>query len=365
MEKVELTYKQLYDLYGKGGNEIPYEVLDDIFVKTPTNEFVRIDYVVKKTNHEIIRLDFDNNSSFECSSQHLFSCNGIPIMAIDARKVDTKEGSISVSEITPLGNEDVYDISIKAPHWYVTNESGVIHHNTFFSLGIVNSFLEKDESAGVNYNDTESAITKKMMIDRGIDPSRLILSEPSTVQEFRYGALQLLDKYMNYKKKPPLIMVLDSLGQLSTTKEVEDTMEGKETKDMSRAALLKATFRVLNLKLAKAGVALLVTNHVYDVVGSYVPTKEMSGGCLVAGTKIKTENGLQNIETVEEGTKVLTMDGTYQEVLQTHKFDNKKLLEIEFEDGSIVRCSEDHRFLINGQWTEAKYLCENDSVEEV
>jgi len=149
---------------------------------------------------------------------------------------------------------------------------------TFFSLGIVSSFLEKDPLAGVNYNDTESAITKKMMLDRGIDPSRLILSEPSTVQEFRHNALQLLDKYMKYKTKPPLIMVLDSMGQLSTTKEVEDTMEGKETKDMSRAALLKATFRVLNLKLAKASVSLLVTNHVYDVVGSYVPTKEMSGG---------------------------------------------------------------------------------------
>jgi hypothetical protein len=73
-------------------------------------------------------------------------------------------------------------------------------------------------------------------------------------------------------------MVLDSLGQLSSTKEMEDTAEGKETKDMTKSAILKATFRVLNLKLAKIGVPLLVTNHVYDVVGAYIPTKEMSGG---------------------------------------------------------------------------------------
>jgi hypothetical protein len=65
---------------------------------------------------------------------------------------------------------------------------------------------------------------------------------------------------------------------LSSTKEMEDTAEGKETKDMTKAAILKATFRVLNLKLAKIGVPLLVTNHVYDVVGAYIPTKEMSGG---------------------------------------------------------------------------------------
>jgi hypothetical protein len=75
-----------------------------------------------------------------------------------------------------------------------------------------------------------------------------------------------------------MMMVLDSLGQLSSTKEMEDTIEGKETKDMTKASILKATFRVLNLKLAKIGVPLIVTNHVYDVVGAYIPTKEMSGG---------------------------------------------------------------------------------------
>jgi hypothetical protein len=75
-----------------------------------------------------------------------------------------------------------------------------------------------------------------------------------------------------------MMMVLDSLGQLSSTKEMEDTAEGKETKDMTKSAILKATFRVLNLKLAKIGVPLIVTNHVYDVVGAYIPMKEMSGG---------------------------------------------------------------------------------------
>jgi hypothetical protein len=75
-----------------------------------------------------------------------------------------------------------------------------------------------------------------------------------------------------------MLMVLDSLGQLSTTKEVEDTAEGKETRDMTKAQLIKATFRVLNLKLAKVNVPMIITNHVYDVIGSYVPMKEMGGG---------------------------------------------------------------------------------------
>ena len=64
---------------------------------------------------------------------------------------------------------------------------------------------------------------------------------------------------------------------LSTTKEVEDTTEGKETRDMTRAQVLKPAFRVLTLKLGTK-VPIIVTNHTYDVVGSYIPMKEMGGG---------------------------------------------------------------------------------------
>ena len=74
-----------------------------------------------------------------------------------------------------------------------------------------------------------------------------------------------------------MMFVLDSLGMLSTTKEVEDTSEGKETRDMTRAQVLKAAFRVLTLKLGRAGVPLVVTNHTYDSMGLF-STKEMGGG---------------------------------------------------------------------------------------
>ena len=149
---------------------------------------------------------------------------------------------------------------------------------TFFALGVVKRFLTDNPSGGVFYFDTEAAITKDMMEERGVDTSRVIISEPESVQQFRHNAIQILDNYIKSDNKPPMLMVLDSLGQLSTSKELEDTAEGKETRDMTRAQVLKATFRVLTLKLAKAKVPLIVTNHVYEVVGSYIPTKEMSGG---------------------------------------------------------------------------------------
>jgi RecA/RadA recombinase len=151
---------------------------------------------------------------------------------------------------------------------------------TFFVLGIVKQFLNANPEGGVIYFDTEAAVTKSMMEQRGVDTKRVIISEPDTIQKFRHTAIQIIEKYssLTESKRKPMMMVLDSLGQLSSTKEIEDTSEGKETKDMTKASILKATFRVLNLKLAKIGVPLLVTNHVYDVVGAYIPTKEMSGG---------------------------------------------------------------------------------------
>lgn len=151
---------------------------------------------------------------------------------------------------------------------------------TYFVLGIVRAYLDKNPDAGVIYYDTEAAVTKKMMSERGIDTSRVIISEPDTIQKFRAHALKMIDAYDKQPadKRPPMMMVLDSLGLLSTSKEMEDSTEGKETRDMTKAQIIKAAFRVLTLKLAKVKVPMLVTNHVYDVVGSYVPTKEMGGG---------------------------------------------------------------------------------------
>ena len=151
---------------------------------------------------------------------------------------------------------------------------------TFFLMGMVKNFLDANPESGVVYFESESAITKQMVIDRGIDPERMVILPVTTVQEFRTQALKVLDRYMqqDVDVRRPMFVCLDSLGMLSTTKEVEDTSDGKETRDMTRAQVLKAAFRVLTLKLAKAKVPMVVTNHTYDVVGSMFPTKEMGGG---------------------------------------------------------------------------------------
>jgi len=151
---------------------------------------------------------------------------------------------------------------------------------TYFVLGVVKSFLDSNPSGGVVYYDTEAAVTKGMMEERGIDTKRVIIAEPDTIQKFKTHALKMIDAYdkQPVDKRPPMMFVLDSLGLLSTSKEMEDSLEGKDTRDMTKAQIIKATFRVLTLKLAKVKIPMLVTNHVYDLVGSYVPTKELGGG---------------------------------------------------------------------------------------
>ena len=151
---------------------------------------------------------------------------------------------------------------------------------TFFLMGMVKSFLDDNPDAGVLYFESESAITQQMVVDRGIDPQRMVIIPVTTVQEFRTQAIKVLDSYLakNEADRKPIMLCLDSLGMLSTTKEVEDTSDGKETRDMTRAQVLKAAFRVLTLKLGRAKVPMVVTNHTYDSMGSMFPTKEMGGG---------------------------------------------------------------------------------------
>ena len=150
---------------------------------------------------------------------------------------------------------------------------------TYFLMGIVKNFLDKDPNAGVIYFESESAITRQMVVDRGIDPKRMVIMPVTTVQEFRHQALKVLDGYLaqNEADRKPLFLCLDSLGMLSTSKEVEDTAEGKETRDMTRAQVLKAAFRVLTLKI-RAGESPYGRNQSYlRCCGEYVSTKRDGG----------------------------------------------------------------------------------------
>ena len=151
---------------------------------------------------------------------------------------------------------------------------------TYFSLAVVKNFLDTNPDGYCLYFDTEAAITKGLLASRGIDQERLVVVNVVTIEEFRSKALRAVDIYQKTEEedRKPCMFVLDSLGMLSTEKEIRDALDDKQVRDMTKSQLVKGAFRMLTLKLGQANVPLIVTNHTYDVIGAYVPTKEMGGG---------------------------------------------------------------------------------------
>ena len=151
---------------------------------------------------------------------------------------------------------------------------------TYFALAVVKNFLDSNPNGNVLYFDTESAVNKTLLESRGIDTKRVGIVEVVTIEEFRTKALKAVEIYLNKPtdERTPCLFVLDSLGMLSTEKEIRDALDDKQVRDMTKSQLVKGAFRMLTLKLGQANVPLIVTNHTYDVIGAYVPTKEMGGG---------------------------------------------------------------------------------------
>ena len=151
---------------------------------------------------------------------------------------------------------------------------------TFFSLAVVKNFLDSNPDGYCLYFDTEAAVNKVLLESRGLDLDRFVVVNVVTIEEFRTKALKAVDIYLKtpIEERKPCMFVLDSLGMLSTEKEIRDALDDKQVRDMTKSQLVKGAFRMLTLKLGQANVPLIVTNHTYDVIGSYVPTKEMGGG---------------------------------------------------------------------------------------
>ena len=148
---------------------------------------------------------------------------------------------------------------------------------TFLALSIIRSFLESNERGSVIFFESEGAIDRSMFVERNIDVDRVFIVPVTTVQEFRTQALKILSKYEEEKEKDPVLFVLDSLGMLSTNKEMTDAEAGDDKRDMTRAQLIRGTFRILSLKLSMLGIPMYITNHTYQTMGMFA-TQELGGG---------------------------------------------------------------------------------------
>lgn len=132
------------------------------------------------------------------------------------------------------------------------------------------------------YCDSEAAVDEDTMKNFGIDPEKVRYQPVSTSLEVRHFVTNLCDTLRKTRDKgiavPKILIVLDSLGNLATTKERNDATSGSEKKDMTKQQDLRSLFRVVTTDLAEFKVPFLFSNHTYASIGSYFPGQTISGG---------------------------------------------------------------------------------------
>ncbi len=240
------------------------------------------------------------------------------------------------------------------------------HFKSLFALLIARSYLEKYSDGIMLLYDSEFGAPLHYFNSIGIDTKRVVHTPVTTVEELRHDCVNQLKELTRGDK---VIVVIDSIGNLASNKEVADAESGNQAADMTRAKALKSFGRIVTPHLSLKNIPMIVINHTYEELALY-PKQIMSGGCLVEGTKIVMADGsLRNIELVRENEKVMTLQGPRN---VTHTWNPDTLLEgepqcfeIELENGYTVVCSKQHKFLIDGQWVCAKDLKIGDNVYNI
>lgn len=235
---------------------------------------------------------------------------------------------------------------------------------TFLALSICREAQKKGYTP--IYLDSEGSIDIDFVARIGCDPDNFLIKQVGLVSEISTFVANLCanEKSLPANQRHKIILVIDSLGNLTSDKELQTTLDGGGAKDMTRNQQIKAFFRTNMTPIAQLGIPMIVNTHIYqtqDVFSKQV----VSGGCVVPGTKIETKDGLKVIEDINVGDMVLSHDGEYHEVVKTFEFE-KTTYTFTFEDGKTIECSFDHKFLVadgdDTKWVCAKDLSVNDEI---
>lgn len=241
------------------------------------------------------------------------------------------------------------------------------HFKTLFGLIAMKAYLKKYPDAIALFYDSEFGTPEAYFESLDIPTDRVLHLPIVDIEELTFDAVQKLNELERGER---VFIFIDSLGNLASKKEATDALDGKAVADMTRAKMLKSFFRIVTPHLTKKDIPMFVINHTYKSI-SFIPSDVVGGGCVIAGTKIKMADGrLLNIEDINTGNIVLTSDGP-KEV--THTWNPETLLdgnpecyEVEFEDGSKIVCSENHRFKnANGYWAYVESLSPGDELLKV
>lgn len=353
MERIETTYKDFFDTVKNNSN-------DEYYIETHKGDFSKIKAAVEKQMNQMYLVKFDNGYEINCGDLHvLMDKDGNEIFVKDLvpnKRILTKFGTIAVKSICKTKDKLAYDISIDNPHWYVNDDTGIIHHNTMLGLFCIKAYLDKYKDAVCVFYDSEGGVTPDYLISNGIDPNRVIHIPIEHIEMLKFDMIKTLKEL---DRKDKVIIMIDSIGNTASLKELEDAENEKSVAEMQRAKSLKALFRMITPSLISKDVPCICVAHSYDTMETY-SRAIISGGCMVAGTEIQTPTGLKRIEDFNVGDQVVTLDGIHDVTStwnpETLDEGTPECYEIEFEDNYSVTVSKSHKFLIDGKWIEAKDL---------
>lgn len=238
------------------------------------------------------------------------------------------------------------------------------HFKTSFALMMIKTYLNKHKDAICLFYDSEFGAPASYFASFGIDSSRVLHTPVTDIEELKFDCMKQLE---SIKRADRVIIAIDSIGNLASKKEVDDALEGKSVADMSRAKQLKSFFRMVTPHLNLKDIPMVTVNHTYQTQEIYSKAV-VSGGCLVADTKLKMFDGsFKNIQDIQVNDMVETLMGpksvTHTWNPETLENGNPECIEFEFEDGYKAVCSKNHPFLTTKGWVEASDLtAEHDIV---
>ena len=240
------------------------------------------------------------------------------------------------------------------------------HFKTSMSLVLAKAYLDKYPESVMIFFDTEFGAPQDYFESFGIDSTRVLHTPIKNIEELKFDLVKQLEMITREDK---VIILIDSIGNSASKKEMDDALDGKSVADMTRAKALKGLFRMVTPHLAMKDIPMVAVAHTYQTQEMYSKAV-VSGGCLIPGTRIKMfDDSLKNIEDIQAGDLVITLDGpkvvTHSWNPDTLEDGEPECYKITFEDGYEVICSDEHPFLINEKFVYAKELCVGDEITTI
>jgi len=173
------------------------------------------------------------------------------------------------------------------------------HFKTAFSLLMAKSYLDKYPDAALLFYDSEFGTPQSYFDSFGIDTSRVLHTPLTDIEQLKFDIMQQLT---NLERDDKLIIVIDSIGNLASKKEVDDALDGKSVADMSRAKQVKSLFRMVTPHLSLKNIPMIVVNHTYMEIGMF-PKAIVGGG---TGSYYSADNiFILGRQQEKEGTEVI------------------------------------------------------------